>query len=67
MYLLKSTVYLMKSILFIMHNDSFIFFQIMAAGVPAAFIISHFIVTRDRTDLEQGLFGKLMQILPCPH
>lgn len=31
----------------------------MAAGVPAAFIIAHFIVTRDRTDLEQGLFGKL--------
>ena len=36
----------------------------MAAGVPAAFIIAHFIVTRDRTDLEQGLFGKLVQ--PCP-
>lgn len=40
------------------------FLQSMAAGVPAAFIIAHFIVTRDRTDLEQGLFGKLVQ--PCP-
>lgn len=41
-----------------------LFFQSMAAGVPAAFILAHFIVTRDRTDLEQGLFGKLMQIWP---
>ena len=31
--------------------------QSMSAGLPAAFIIAHFVVSRDRIDLVQGLFG----------
>ena len=38
---------------------SILHIQSMSAGVPAAFIIAHFIVTHDRMDLEQGLFGNV--------
>lgn len=31
--------------------------QSISAGIPTAFIIAHFIATRDRVDLEQGLLG----------
>lgn len=29
----------------------------MSAGVPAVVIIAHFLVSRDKVDLEQGLLG----------
>ena len=31
--------------------------QCMSVGVPATFIVAHFIISRDKVDLEQGLLG----------
>lgn len=33
--------------------------QSVSVGVPAVFIIAHFIVSRDKVDLEQGLLGNV--------